>query len=268
MRLLRQQPGLWWAVAALRCAEILLVIFDLVRFGADEYPSLGGVAVPWCGILIFKLAFWDVLGWLILRRFGEVQPEHTAAVVEMSGDAASGRANSFSSFERCVFKLADLVNAVMCLATAVALGLAWVDNSAMDSTPAITLDALAIAETVGFVLTLAQACRQQAPVTATPSLVPLDAISIPGAVPLPALTWIATTCRRVTSDFTCTICMGDFHVKSTRPVRCPVDVAACRPCNHHFHSQCLRPWFFRTSNETSCPNCRASIECVEHGSMP
>ena len=52
--------------------------------------------------------------------------------------------------------------------------------------------------------------------------------------------------------FHCTICMTELP-------RWPADACVLKPCGHHFHLECATRWMDR---ESSCPNCKSSVETI------
>jgi DNA-directed RNA polymerase subunit RPC12/RpoP len=54
----------------------------------------------------------------------------------------------------------------------------------------------------------------------------------------------------------CSICLEQFQLWQK---------LVCLPCNHKFHSECLRPWL---ESHVQCPYCRAKISIVGKGHVP
>jgi hypothetical protein len=55
------------------------------------------------------------------------------------------------------------------------------------------------------------------------------------------------TVTKVQADRSCSICMADYKKK---------DKVVFLGCKHHFHSDCVKPWFEKAHN---CPVCRFDI---------
>ncbi|KAJ3628549.1 hypothetical protein MTP99_015848 [Tenebrio molitor] len=60
--------------------------------------------------------------------------------------------------------------------------------------------------------------------------------------------------RKVAKDDTCSICMESVHSSALSLPKDAPSSAISLPCNHLFHTECVKAWF--DMNKT-CPNCRA-----------
>jgi hypothetical protein len=239
-----------------RCAELIALIFVMTRFDTDEYPQLAGVQVPWWTILMLKVPLWDLIVWLIFCRLRDVNDVQAALE-----EAAAAQHRS----RHPLVKLLDYVNIAICSSITISMLLTCIGNSAARSFPAIMLDVLAGFEAIGLILTVVQGRQVRATNELEPEFnemqIPLEHV----IVVAPALVWVEGC--PVTSDFTCCICMHDFHVTSTRAVRSAISVATSKPCEHRFHTSCLSDWLERRGDRP-CPLCRTRVDCVERVQMP
>lgn len=60
------------------------------------------------------------------------------------------------------------------------------------------------------------------------------------------------TVQKREKDFACAICLKAYEAKTR---------VFFLPCKHHFHIECIKPWF---EKNTVCPNCRFDMNAGKH----